>query len=649
MGITCIRIRNFKSVKKLDYDISRGKVNCLLGKNGVGKTTIDKAILYFYEIANNPYALKDVIDKRNPYIQKLSIEIEFDFKNLQEQREHNVYIDNDISDFAPFIINQKLAIKFTQYKNGKTEWYPLNDRYKVSKVLKIFPVYMMQTKKIDLVEWNKLWDIVTDIAITGIKEDKRTVRELLKTDFEQIYGMKYGKAFDVIDQVMKKESISVNDEEFKKRFKNALMTNIGGEMFMLEEQNIDFYSDGVNSLKYLSILIRLLSELSSLSWKEIMIILDEPEISLHLQYIEELASVIAESANKVSFIIATHSTRLISSLLRESTNEFKIKFNQVCYVNGYSILTPLQDIASNTDKYLMRDNEAESYFANAILFVEGQTEIQLFKDKNIVRLFPQLRKLTIYNTHSNDNATELIIPKYNNPTVPFLVLLDMDKILSYSKEKNVFYLRNGNTVVNPLANKNVEEREKYYYYGMRKRITYNCRNRIENELSENNTIDINAYYNTESWYRRLIGEIKRYCKAYRTIIFRNTVEGAIICEESIGVFLEWLLEYWNEDTYNAYITEINAFNIVAQVSITRGIFHGKTDYLMKFSENAPPEINAIINNYEKGGKTDGWIFKFFDWYFAKYMVDTEEKNIKLFSITFPEIYEVVQYVNYMIK
>lgn len=80
------------------------------------------------------------------------------------------------------------------------------------------------------------------------------------------------------------------------------MTNIGGEIFMYDEQSIDFYSDGINFLKYLSLSINLLFELYSLAWKEIMVILDEPETSLHLQYIEELANVIVGVINKISFV-----------------------------------------------------------------------------------------------------------------------------------------------------------------------------------------------------------------------------------------------------------------------------------------------------------------------------------------------------------
>lgn len=72
IGITYIKIRNFKSIKKMDYNLSRGKVNCMLGKNEVGKTTIDRAITYFYELVS-------VFLIKNPYVQKTSIELCFDF------------------------------------------------------------------------------------------------------------------------------------------------------------------------------------------------------------------------------------------------------------------------------------------------------------------------------------------------------------------------------------------------------------------------------------------------------------------------------------------------------------------------------------------------------------------------------------------
>lgn len=63
IGITYIKIRNFKSIKKMDYNLSRGKVNCMLEKNEVGKTTIDRAITYFYELVSVFFDKKSICAK----------------------------------------------------------------------------------------------------------------------------------------------------------------------------------------------------------------------------------------------------------------------------------------------------------------------------------------------------------------------------------------------------------------------------------------------------------------------------------------------------------------------------------------------------------------------------------------------------------
>ena len=380
-----------------------------------------------------------------------------------------------------------------------------------------------------------------------------------------------------------------------------------------------------------------------------MVILDEPEISLHLQFIEDLAGSIVGAANKVKFLIATHSTRLISSLLRETTDETKVVCSQVCAKKGYTYISTISDIITNKDKYLMRDNEAESFFADALVFVEGHTEIQLLKNRNICKLFPELKKATIYNTTSNDSATKLIIPNYNNPTIPFLVLLDMDKILTYSYGKNKFCKKKLNKAVNPLGNETIKEKENYLYYSSKKEATYYQRKNIEHYLESVIIVDENHFYNGVSTYNDLVNAVKRYCKQYRTIVFKTTVEGAIICNDSLSVFYEWLKYIWGDIKYNDYIARVSKYDILAQVSIARGIFHGKTDYLQKFVDTkVPKDVISIISIYSSGKKVDGWIFDFFDWFFEKYMTNELESNKQIFLSNFPEIYEVVQYICDMI-
>ena len=73
MGISRVRIENFKTIDRMKIDFSDIGISCLLGKNGVGKTTIIEAIAYLYKMADCPYEINKVMDKKNPYVQRTMI------------------------------------------------------------------------------------------------------------------------------------------------------------------------------------------------------------------------------------------------------------------------------------------------------------------------------------------------------------------------------------------------------------------------------------------------------------------------------------------------------------------------------------------------------------------------------------------------
>ena len=125
-------------------------------------------------------------------------------------------------------------------------------------------------------------------------------------------------------------------------------------------------------LNILTLFLKLIIELSEtrLVWKGYYDYFDELEISLHLQYIDELADIFSSYGVKNTILISTHSTHLISALIRNYAN---IYFYQVYSVNGYARIKQVQDFFDEKDKYLIGDEEAASYFADAIVFVEGQT------------------------------------------------------------------------------------------------------------------------------------------------------------------------------------------------------------------------------------------------------------------------------------
>lgn len=433
MGISRVRIENFKTIDRMKIDFSDIGISCLLGKNGVGKTTIIEAIAYLYKMADCPYEINKVMDKKNPYVQRTMIEVVFDFKKLNKKNS-NKYIEDNLSNYRKYIKDDKLPLRLIQHKKGLIEWYPINDVYKVRKLLRIFPIYFVDTRNISLYKWSKLWEIACDIAISGIDNNSEAVKSNLTDTFSEIYGEKYTKVYNILQNIFDEEKITINVKDYKSRFKNAVIANLGGEKFKVNEENISYYSAGMNSLKYITLLLKLVNRLSDTAWKDISVFLDEPEISLHPQFIEELADIMTVYGKKCAMIVSTHSTHLVSSLIRNYAN---ISFYQVYSNNGYAKIKKMTDFFDEKNKYLIGDEEATTYFSDAIVFVEGQTEIQVLRNKNIVELFPILKKITIYNTKSNDSATRLIIPERGR-SIPFLNIVDMDKILTYSDADNKF-------------------------------------------------------------------------------------------------------------------------------------------------------------------------------------------------------------------
>ena len=46
---------------------------------------------------------------------------------------------------------------------------------------------------------------------------------------------------------------------------------------------------------------------------------------------------------------------------------------------------------------------------------------------------------------------------------------------------------------------------------------------------------------------------------------------------------------------------------------------------------------------------DGWILEFFNWYFDKYMINDVEANKEKFACDFPEINDILHFIESMLK
>jgi predicted ATP-dependent endonuclease of OLD family len=656
MGIATIKISNYKSIKKMQLNLDSPNVfdlYCMLGKNGSGKSTVIDAIRYFYKISNNSFEIEEAIDKSNIYVQKMCIEIVFDFSNLLTNN-RNEYLDKLLQNCNQYFVDNKLLLRMTQYKNGQIIWYPLNDVYFVRKILKIFPIFIVNTRFISLTDWSELWNIISEISISEFKEPTDLLEEKLINVFESTYGEKYAKSIQKIKNVFDEENIKINDQDYLIRFKTAIMTVLGGDTFLTDDNSLLYYSDGMNSLNYIKLLLKLIVDLSDTAWKNSLIILDEPEIGLHPKFVEDLADLFSiNKSKKVSYLITTHSTHFVSSILK---NEISICFYRLYLKDRYTKIEKIRNINTEpTNAFLINDAEAESYFSDAIVFVEGQTEIQLLKHRKLINLFPFLKRITIYNTNSTDTVTRLILPRYANITVPYINILDMDKILKYNTKTQNFSINP--SAINPFTYSRILEKQNYLFYNKKNREkskTYNERIKIRKILKNKKFIQ-DKYYIKDKDYKSLLKKIKAYCSRNNVFVTSTTIEGVIVNEHNSSIVLQWLKdEKLGNDIYNELDNLLNMEPncIEYATTILRLIFNGKLDNLKKLDQSNDPEhiFNKLksINNCI-GKKTSGWLLEFLDYYFKSFFEEDPQLNKENFKKYFPELFTLLQMMENLLQ
>lgn len=78
-------------------------------------------------------------------------------------------------------------------------------------------------------------------------------------------------------------------------------TVLGGQIFRYEERKLQEYSNGTNAYNYTNLMIAILGEMKQYKLKEPIIILDEPEISLHQVMVDRLMEISLQWPAECSF------------------------------------------------------------------------------------------------------------------------------------------------------------------------------------------------------------------------------------------------------------------------------------------------------------------------------------------------------------
>ncbi|OTY80061.1 hypothetical protein BK749_01615 [Bacillus thuringiensis serovar vazensis] len=652
MSISKIEIHNSRSLNKVFLKLSN--INCLIGENGTGKTNILKCINYFYMNLTENNIDDSLFDKNNPYNDMLEISMTYDLSKIikiaQNSYNRNIvthkFFRNILFDIAKYLDKyNKVNVTLKQSKDSGIEW---NVPYEFRAFLKnVYPIYFVQARHINLTDWEALWEITGDMGKLKEKGELNAQEELSEL-FQKIYGEKYKKNLDYLKKEFKESNVKIEKFSISNQFSQIYKLQMGGKDFNYLDKNLDYFSDGMNSNNYLKLLFSLVEKLTHTKLKEPMIIVDEPEVGLHPKLADELMTSIIEKAKVVRTIVATHSSRMIKNVIGINTGTLFQLSNE----HGYTKVKEMKPFTDRRETNIVSEKEASFYFSRGILFVEGATELELFTNEHLQKVFPVLKEIEVFSYDSDNVKLNISHPRERNTSIPHLLALDLDKIIHYKDGK--FNLKGDS--YNPLKNEIIGQKEMFLYGGKRaetlytkKRIKGILKNCIFKPHKNWNYIDDKMFHIV-----RLL--IRNYCLHYNVYPITTTIEGVLVNRNSHEIIYEWLKTYKDEDKIDL-IYNYSDFPLY-RTTILRLVVSGKFDTLENLNMDAleieDDKVKEIYKNINavKINKTDGWIRDLFNYYFKTVLKvepsNYSSKEIKInLKMHFPELYDIIKRVENM--
>ncbi|WP_342571478.1 retron Eco8 family effector endonuclease [Paenibacillus sp. FSL R5-0749] len=657
MAIRRIKINNFKSLRSVD--ITLNNISCLLGENGSGKSNFLKAVHYFYLNMTASNFQTNLHDKHNPYVEDMEITIWFDFKRIisiakSHRSAHRIY-NHEFKPFFRKILsmhksigddNELISLTLTQRKREGIIWsLPYESRV----ILKnLFPVYFVNARHINLTNWDELWETIGDLGTLEIKD--RPILKI-KQALEECLGTQYKKIAGQLENELNTANLELDSFRPKLMFSHLYQLQLGGHSFRYRNEELDYYSDGLNSYNYIKLLSRMVIQLSELRLKEPLIILDEPETGLHPRFLDDLSKTISQDIGFTGFLIATHSPRIIRNLL--NIKDDKSTLYHIQLKDQYTSIGQMKGFTDNREIQTFTEQEASFYFAKAILFVEGVTELELFSNTELINLFPKMKDIDIFPFSGNSVRLKSIHPAEKNISIPYLILTDMDKIMQFEPTSNHFSPCNDTPFLNPLKNVLAHKKE-MFYYSNRKIQTYGKRKQIEG-LMRNCEYYPDPHWGTieSPYFHKLRNSIKEYCILHHVFPVSTTVEGLLINSNNYSYVWEYIC---HSEKNPQKLNDLNTiFNYSEKPSykttILRMLYGGKADHNLtnrqRYGESKSPKFEPAKEIYEKiskysYGKTSGWVTTFLNYVFLNVINKASgNEREQLFKAIFPELYNLI--------
>ena len=279
MKIKNLYIENEKRLKNLNINFENDEkildVVVLAGVNGTGKTTVLEVIYDYFENFQN--------DKN-----KINIELDLEEENYINQNNisKETYLNNLIKDSikkekTPKVIYVPAEINFQKVKFNLLALYKKRFLNKIdSYIIADIPFYIQMR-----------------IINTANKESEKKLGNVRDEVIAEINGI-----FDILDMDAKLIGMSTETTEIL-----PIFTNSSGDKFDINE-----LSSGEKQLFLRTLAIKMLNPENSI------ILIDEPELSLHPKWQQRIVDVYRKIGKNNQIIIATHSPHILGSVRKEN-------------------------------------------------------------------------------------------------------------------------------------------------------------------------------------------------------------------------------------------------------------------------------------------------------------------------------------------
>ncbi|WP_456082691.1 AAA family ATPase [Leptotrichia sp.] len=304
MKIKKIHIKEYNGLENLDINFeSEGKVLDLVvlaGINGSGKTRVLESIRYWFEMFRSKTVDVELFYEENER------EVLESLVNSERLTETEKEMQKDI-EFTDCLRNNKFENKNSKIINRSFE------------NLKIFPkliyvpteINFEEIKKaqtnlkkeynfINIVDSYEIKDIpsyiATRISKVANEEENLTMGQVRKKVFVEINGI-----FEILELDVKLSEISKDENSM------PIFTDSSGKKFGINE-----LSSGEKQLFLRTLAIKMLEPENSI------IMIDEPELSLHPKWQQKIVDVYRKIGRNNQIILATHSPHILGSVEKEN-------------------------------------------------------------------------------------------------------------------------------------------------------------------------------------------------------------------------------------------------------------------------------------------------------------------------------------------